>query len=145
MEVVAAISSVAGILSLLGETLDKTRKLRDFFLDVSSASITVSNFLSTINWLLHVIDSIKRLVEKLPRNFCGFEVVDLEIQLEDYTEDVLRWLKSAKALRLTLTSGLKMWLERTRIGINIKTVEGMRKEADRHIQAFNLQLSLIGR
>ena len=38
MEAIAAISSIAGIVSLLAQAIDSTKKLRDFLSDVSSAS-----------------------------------------------------------------------------------------------------------
>ena len=147
MEVVAAAASVAGILSLVGESLDGTRKLRDFFSDVLSAPTTVSSCLRDIDSLRQVIQSIKDLVEKLPPDFTNEPVVmvAIQIQLKDCTADVSHWLKTAKALRPASDAGKKSWMKKLWVALNIKSVNEIRRELERHRQALTLSLSILGR
>lgn len=145
MEVVAAIASVAGILSLLGESLDGTRKLRDFFSDFSSASTTIAKILHDIQSLDRAISNIKNLVKKLPLDFKGTLHGSLQVQLEDYMKDVCRWLNTAKMLSPASATGMKLWLKKLRIAVNIKSVNEIKLELGRHQQAFNLSLSILGR
>ena len=145
MEVVAAAASVAGILGFLGESLDGTKKLRNFFIEISVASTVIDQFLKDIDSLLQAMHSIKSLVEKLPSDFWNDVVASLQMQLKDYTKDVSLWLQVATALRPDLEKGAKSWMRKTWVALNSKSVNDMRKELDRHKQAFTLSLSILGR
>ena len=145
MEVVAAVASVAGILNLLGESLDGTRKLRNFFCDMSSASSTIASLLQDIDLLLQAIQSVRDLVEKLPREFPRAPIASLRSQVKNYTKDVSRWLETAEALHPASDNGMKTWLKKLLVAVHSKSVNQMMGELDRHIQAFSLSLSIIGR
>jgi len=145
MEVVAGVASVAGILSLLGQSLNGTRKLRDFFVDVSSASTSITNLLEDINSLLQAIESIKDLIEKSCSKFKDSTVELLRVRLEEYTKDICRWFKTAKALHLPSGNRTKIWLKKLWIAVNIKSVNEIRIELERHRQTITLSLSILGR
>ena len=145
MEAVAVAASIAGIVSLLGESLKGTKKLRDFFSDMSSASRIMSQILGDIDSLLSSIQSIKELCGKLPQDFEDTHVILLQVQLGDYEYDVCRWLTIASTLRPASEKGMKAWLKKSWVAVNMKCVNEMAKELARYKQTFILNLSILGR
>lgn len=145
MEVVAAISSIAGLLTLLGESIGGTRKLLDFVFDISSASSTVQNFISDINSFLQNLQAVYELVEKLPEDFTSSQIATLHGQLTTYNKDIGLWLNTAKALRPASEVGAKAWFKKFWIAASIKPLGDVRDELDRHNQAVSLSLALLGR
>jgi len=145
MEVVAAIASVAGILSLLGQCVGNTEQLRDFIADVSSASASIDRFLGDINSQLQTLHAVGSLLENLPADFNRDLIQSLATQLGRYTNDVCRWLEKAKAIRPPSNIGSKTWLKSFWIALNVKSVGDVREQMDRHKQAISLTLSLFGR
>jgi archaellum component FlaC len=65
MEVVAAVSSVAGIASLVGQSLSGLSKLYDFFQGCQNASKTISRFLSELTRLEKAIREVEDLISKI--------------------------------------------------------------------------------
>lgn len=110
--IVTAVSSVAGILSLLGENLHGTMKLRDFFSDMTSASRTIARFLYDIDSLIQTIQAVNDLVARLPEDCKDSYILDLHIQLENYSKDVSRWVTISARLRPDSDVGLKMWFKK---------------------------------
>lgn len=110
--IVAAVSSVAGILSLLGENLHGIMKLRDFFSDMTSASRTIARFLYDIDSLIQTIQAVNDLVARLPEDCKDSYILDLHIQLENYSKDVSRWVTISARLRPDSDVGLKMWFKK---------------------------------
>jgi len=100
MEVVGGVASIAGILSLVGESLNGSRKLRNLFVDVSSASTSVAVLLGDIDSLSQAIESIKDPIEESFSELKNSTVVLLRVRLENYTNEICQWFKTAKALRL---------------------------------------------
>ena len=145
MEVVAAVASVAGILSLLGETLDGTRKLGDFFSEFSSASTTITKIVRDIRSLDQVISEIAELVGKLPPESKSTLQGSLHPQLQGYMKDVSRWLETAQDLLPASESGMKLWMKKLRIAVNIKCVNEIKGEMGKYKQDFSLSLSVLGR
>ena len=62
MEIVAAVSSVAGILSLTGQSIQGIITLKSFFSDISTASDTIDRFIRDVNGLLKVLYDVERLL-----------------------------------------------------------------------------------
>lgn len=145
MEIVAAVSSVAGLLSLLGESIGGTRKLLDFVFDNSSASSTVHNFISDINLFLQNLQAVSEIVGRLPEDFTSSQIASLHGQLEVYSKDVRLWLNTAKALRPASEVGVKAWFKKFWIAASIKPLSDVREELDGHNQAISLSLALLGR
>jgi hypothetical protein len=145
MEVVAAISSVAGILSLLDQAIDNTQQLRGFLSDMSSASETIGRFLHDINELLQTLDAVNHIVRSLPSSFYGPHIAFLQAQLEDYTRDVFAWFKTARSLRPASNTGAKAWFKRSLVAASDRSLRDMREELCRHNQAIGLSLSVLGR
>ena len=145
MEAIAAASSVAGILSLLGQSIDGVSKLRAFFLNVSNASRNVSLFLYDINCLLEALHTGKQLVDRLPEDFKDGQITALQIQLDFCTTDVHRLLGSASSLRPASEVGAKAWLKKFFNAVNRDVLRNAREDLGRHTQAIELSLTVLGR
>ena len=145
MEAIAAASSIAGLVSLLGQSIDGVSKLRNFLLNLSSASRNVSLFLYDINCLLEALHAAKLLVEKLPEDFKDSQITALQIQLDFCTKDVHRLLESAGSLRPASEIGAKVWIKRFWNAINKDVLRNAREDLERHRQAIKLSLTVLGR
>lgn len=145
MEVVAAASSVAGILSLLSQSINGATKLRDVFSNIYLASGTISRFLHDIDSLLQALQGAKDIVEKLPTDFGGSQATSLVIQLEYCTKDVYRLLETASSLRPASEVGAKAWFKKFWIAVNKNSLIDAREELERHKLAINLSLTVLGR
>ena len=144
MEAIAAISSIAGILSLLGQAIDNTTKLRDFLSEISSASETAGQLLHDLDSLLQTLDAVNSLVKLLPLEFKNSNVVSLHLRVEAYTKDVFNWFRVAKDIR-PAQNGAKTWFKKLWIATNIKSVREIRDALDRHKQTISLDLTILGR
>ena len=144
MEAIAAISSIAGILSLLGQAIDNTTKLRDFLSEFSSASETAGQLLHDLDSLLQTLDAVNRIVKLLPPEFKNSNVVSLHLRVEAYTKDVFNWIKVAKDIH-PAQEGAKAWFKKLWIATNIKSVKEICDELHRHKQTISLDLSILGR
>ena len=144
MEAIAAISSIAGILSLLGQAIDSTTKLRNFLSEVSSASETASQLLHDLDCLLQTLDAVTSLVKLLPLEFKNPSVVSLHLRIQAYTKDVFNWFKVAKDIR-PAQDGTKAWFKKLWVATNIKSIRDIRDELDRHKHTISLDLTIIGR
>ncbi len=145
MEVISTVSAIAGILGLLGQTIQSTQKLKGFFTDVTSASETVKLLLSDIDFLLTTLHDVSNLVDALPPEFEGSQIVTLRSKLESYKEDSSRWIKTAGKLRPASDIGARMWFKKFRVAVNMKSVTDLRNVLDTHKQNINLSLNLLGR
>lgn len=145
MEAIAAASSVAGLLGLLGQSIDGVSKLRGFLLNVSSASRNVSLFLYDINCLLEALHAAKELVDKLPEDFKDSQITALQIQLDFCTTDVHRLLESASSIRPAAEVGARAWMKKFRNAINKDVLRNAREDLERHRQAIELSLIVLGR
>ncbi len=145
MEIVAAASSVAGILCLVGQSIDGASKLRDFFSSISQASSTVSRFLHDIDSLLQALRSANEIVRELPTDFSASRVTSLRIELQYCTKDVYHLLDVAKSIRPVSDVGAKGWFQRFWVAVNKSLLVDVREELERHKQAINLSLAVLGR
>ena len=144
MEAIAAISSIAGILSLLCQAIENTTKLRDFLSEASSASETAGQLLNDIDSLLQTLDAVNGLVKLLPLEFQNSNIVSLQLRIEAYTRDVFDWFKVAKDIR-PAQNGAKAWFKKLWIATNIKSIKEIRVELDRHKENISLDLTILGR
>ena len=147
MEVVAAVASVAGILSLLGESLDGTKKLRWFFSDMKSAPIIISDCLNDIDSLLTTIHFIREVITRLPLDVKDDPIARLQTQLKEYVTNIPRWLKTLRTHHPASDSGLNswVWVKKVWVALDINSVKEIRTELCRHKQDLVLNLSILGR
>jgi len=149
MDVVTVAASIAGILSLAGQSINGIIQLRGFFSDVASASSTIERFLRDINSLLRVLHDVERLFCQLSASeFDGTprtNSASLQVELEDCQKDIFEWLKLARDLRPASNRGWKSWFKRFWIGVNQASVNDVRIELERHRHVIQLNLAVIGR
>ena len=145
MDGVTAAASVAGILTLVGQSIQGIKMLREFFSDIGSASKTADVFLRDINGLLKVLQQVADLLAKTPEDHTESNVASLQIELEDCSNDVFGWLDTARKLRPGSGKGGKQWFKCFWLAVNKKSVQDIREEISRHQQAISLGLSVLGR
>lgn len=145
MEVLATASSVAGVLSLTGQSIHGIIRLKDFLVDIKDASKTVGKFSHEIDLLLQQLQSVQALLIEISDRQQRVDVSFLQIHLEDCTKEVESWLEMATALRPKSGKGGASWFKKFWIVVNIKSVKDVRKEVDAHRSAIQLSLSVLGR
>ena len=145
MEAVAAVASIAGIITLAAQAIDGLQRLRSFFTEISTASKTISRLLSDINSLIGVLHNIDNVLNHVETGRKNQNFAALDIKLEDCTKDVKVWLETAKELRPGGEKGGKAWVRRARFAAKAEVVGRIREEIGRHRQALCLSLSVFGR
>lgn len=145
MEAVAATAGVAGILTLVGQSIEGIINLRDFYSKLSSASRTVDRFIHDINALLHTLYGTESLLSKWPKDQTDVSITSLHIQLEECSKDLSQWLATAQAMRPATSRGGKSWFKNFWNAVNKSAVKDIRADISRHRQAINTSLALIGR
>lgn len=145
MEAIAAASSIAGIITVVGQSIDGLIKFSDFFSDISSASKTISRLLNDINSLIEVLENIGRVLEQARARRRHQNFSSLDIKLEDCAKDVQVWLATARLLRPGSDSGGKAWLKKFRLAVNNTAIQTIRDEIGRHKQTLCLSLAVFGR
>jgi hypothetical protein len=149
MEGLATASSVAGVLSLAGVTIDSIVKLHGFFKDVSSASRTISRFLQDINKLIKLMEDVKTLLRSVAgipaQPGAGFKIAALEIQLEDCSRDVYRWLQLASDHHPGFSKGTKAGFKKFWVAVNKGEVRGISEDIKEHRHGILASLSVLGR
>ena len=145
MEAVAAAASIAGIITVVGQSIDGLIKFSDFFSDIASASKTISRLLNDINSLIQVLEDIGNVLEQAQARPRNQNFASLDIKLEDCAKDVQIWLATAKLLRPGSDSGGKAWLKKFRLAVNNTAIQTIREEIGRHRQTLCLSLAVFGR
>ena len=149
MDVLSAASSIAGILSIAGQSIDGVIKLKQLFSDIAAASKTIESFLRDLNSLLQVLNDVEALLSQLDARRCNGEIeistASLQIELEDCFKDVVTWLRVAGDLRPPSDLGARVWLKKVWIAFNQNSVKGIRDDIGRHKQALQINLALMGR
>ena len=145
METLAATASIAGILSLVGQSIEGLKKLKDFYSLLSSASRTVYRFLHDINTLLKTLQNIENLLSMWPPEKKDVNITSLSIQLEECSKNIGIWLETASRMRLATDKGGKAWFKRFWVAVNDDAVKDIKLEIDRHRHALNISLAVIGR
>ena len=149
MDVVSIASSIAGILSIAGQSIDGIVKLKQLFSNISIASKTIDTFLRDINSLLYVLNDVETLLSQLDTRTCsgaiGVSTASLQIELEDCLKDVFIWLRVADGLRPPSDLGARVWFKKVWVAINQNSVKGIREGIGRHKQALQVNLALMGR
>jgi hypothetical protein len=148
MEVVAAVSSVAGIASLVGQSIHGLNHLYNLFKDCRDASKTAERFLNEVIKLKETLEEVKKLVDRI-RSVCSdpasSTLASLTIHLEDCGKDVARWLIAAQQNPISGLSTPKNAFKKFLLGIKIKSIKDVFREISRHRDSLVLCLSATGR
>lgn len=145
MEAVAAAASIAGIVTVVGQSIDGLIKFSEFFSDVSSASKTISRLLNDINSLIQVLSNIGQVLERAEARRPDQNFASLDVKLEDCAKDVQIWLATARVLRPASNGGGKALLKKFRMAVNSTAIHTIREEIGRHKQTLTLSLAVFGR
>lgn len=150
MEAVAAISSIAGILSLAGQALNGIVILRGFFKDCASASVSIRRFMKKLNDLVQCLEAVRELMVKLEES-SSTAVTDnilasLQIQIDDCNRDIYRWLDEAKGLMIPSSStGTKAISKKFVAALEEQKAKDIYSEISVHKENINTNFTLIGR
>ena len=145
MEAVAAAASIAGIVTVVGQSIDGLIKFSDFFSDFSSASKTISRLLDDINSLIQVLRDIRDVLERAEARRSDQNFASLDVKLEDCAKDVHVWLATARLLRPASNAGGKAWLKKFRLAVNKTAIQTIRGEIGKHKLTLCLSLAVFGR
>jgi hypothetical protein len=148
MEVVAAVSSIAGILGFAGQTITGIIRLNDFFQDCRSASKTIDQFLRELDTLKQTIEQVHGLTSKLDdRGGSALQgtLASLQIQLEDCNIDIDRWVEEAKKSLSFFGRRVKSAFKKFLVAVNKKSIKGIFTEIRIYRENISLKLSIIGR
>ena len=142
MEAVAAAASIAGILTLVLQSVDGLMKFKEALADATIASKHINGLLSDINALIQVLEDVRELVEKQKKNK---NFAALDIKIADCSKDIQIWLSTARLLRPSSQSGGRALLRRIKLAINKDAIEAIKAEIGRHRQSISLSLEVLGR
>jgi hypothetical protein len=149
MEAVAAVSSVAGILSLVGQALNGIVTLRGFYQECASASHFIQKFLKRLNDLIQILEDVKELMKKLEaspsRAVADNVLASLRIQIEDCGKDVYRWLEMARKSMPGSTTGTKASFKCFLLALEKQKITDVYVEIAAHKDNIMTKLSVIGR
>ena len=145
MEAVAAAASIAGIITLVFQSIDGLHKFKELFSDAASASKTVNRLLSDINLLIQELENVRDILEQMEAQKKERNFASLDIKLADCSKDIQIWLSTARILRPSVGHGGKAWLKKFRLAVNKDAVQTIRVEINRHRQIICLSLSVLGR
>ena len=145
MEAVAAAASIAGIITVVGQSIDGLIKFGDFFSDISSAHKAISRLLNDINELIRVLEDISQVLEQARARRRHQNLALLDIKLADCAKDVQIWLATARLLRPGSDSGGRALLRKFKIAVNNTAIQTIRDEIAKHKQTLSLSLAVFGR
>ena len=145
MEAVAAAASIAGIITLVLQSIDGLVKFKDLFDDASSASKIINRLLDDINSLIKVLEDVKDILEEFESQKRGKNFASLDLKLADCSKDIQIWLATARLLRPSADHGSKAWFKKVRLAVNKDAVQSIRDEIARHRHIISLSLSVLGR
>lgn len=145
MEAVAAAASIAGIITLVFQSIDGLFKFKELFSDTSAASKTVSRLLNDINSLIQVLENVKDVLEQFHMQKKDKNFASLDVKLMDCSKDVQFWLATARILRPSSEQGGRAWLKKFRLAANKDAIRTIRDDIGRHRQIICLSLAVLGR
>ena len=145
MEAVAAAASVAGIITLVFQSIDGLNRFKELVSDASSASKIISRLLDDINSLILVLENVRHILERYDAQKKEKNFASLDVKVSDCSKDIQIWLSTARILCPSAEHGGKAWLKKIRLAVNKDVVQTIRDEIGRHRQIINLSLSVLGR
>ena len=149
MDAVAAVSSIAGILSLVGQALNGIVTLRGFYQDCSAASQSIQRFLKRLNELIQILEDVKELMSKLEQSsskaVSDNVLASLRIQIEDCSNDVYKWLDTARISMDGSSTGTKATFKRFLFALEKRKIVDIYGEIAIHKDNIVTKLSFIGR
>ncbi|KAG8531405.1 uncharacterized protein KY384_003034 [Bacidia gigantensis] len=145
MEAVAAAASIAGIITLVLQSVDGLIKFKEIMSDSAFASKQINGLLGDINSLIQVLNNVRDVLEQFEAQKKNKNFAQLDIKLADCSKDIHVWLSTAKLLRPSSESGGKALLKKFRLAMNKDAIQAIKTEINRHRQVMLLSLAILGR
>jgi hypothetical protein len=148
MEVVATFSSIAGIASLVGQSLCGLSSLHNFFKDCRDASKTIDQFLRAVASLERTIKDVESLINSVKHvSHASTEsnLASLAIHMEDCTKDIDRWLKEAQSCHPGYGPWTKSIFKKFLIAVKKQSIKDVFREIAAHRESISLILITTGR
>lgn len=148
MEVIAAVSSVAGIASLVGQSLIGLSSLYNFFKDCRDASNTADQFLRALTSLESTIKDVDRLIKSVPdvsQASTETNLASLTIHVDDCKKDIERWLKEAQSCHPGSVTGSKSIFKKFLFAVKKQSIKDVFQEIAAHQRGIQLSLTNTGR
>ena len=161
MEAVGAASSIAGILSLAGQTIEGIIKLRGFVKDVKSSPKIVNTFLRDVESFQDSLSQTQQLISQLPdprpATFTPPDVIceppnaiipnqaleSLNWRLGECAKDVDEWLRVANKLNPGSATGAEAFFKKLRVAVNKDGFSEFHSQIARHQRGLGISLSVI--
>ncbi|KAH8659379.1 hypothetical protein BGZ60DRAFT_415138 [Tricladium varicosporioides] len=147
MEVVSAVASIAGIAGFAGQAIGGLSKLSNFFEDCRNVSKTADRFLRDVSALgkaLKDVETFLAQAQTLSGAFHSTDLASLNINVEDCSKDVQRWVKEAEGLVFSLGSS-KSWFKKFLAAVRKQSIRDIFDEIGNHRSSIMLSLSATGR
>ncbi|KAE9366214.1 hypothetical protein N431DRAFT_430365 [Stipitochalara longipes BDJ] len=149
MEAVAGLSSIAGILSLAGQSVNGIIALRSFFQDCAAASHAVERFLKRLNELIQILEDVRELMKKLgdapTKSIPDSVLASLQGQIDDCSKDIYKWLAMARKCHPASSSGSKASFKKFLVALEKQKITDIYVEIARYKNDITTILSTIGR
>lgn len=148
MEVVAAVSSVAGIASLVGQSLIGLSSLYSFFIDCREASKTANQFLRALTSLEGTIKDVETLINSIKHisdNSTESNLASLTIHVEDCKKDIDRWLEEAQSCLPGHGPATKSVFKKFLVAVKKQSIKDVFQDMAAHKESISLSLSTTGR
>jgi hypothetical protein len=148
MEALGAAASVAGILSLVGQSIDGIIKLRGFVKDVKNSPKTLGTFLHNVDSFHTSLSQIQQLLNQLPEEqpiaTTQLDLQTLNWQLEACAGDIKQWLDLSRMLDLKSSSAIEAFFKKLRVAANKDGFSEFHNQIARHQRGLNISLSVLG-
>lgn len=143
MEVLGATASVAGLLSLVAQSIDGIVRLRGFVRDVKRAPATLGLFLENVDAFQGSLIQIQELLAQVPPA-ANLDLLALEWQLEACFYDIKQWLHEAQKHDIPSVSGVRAFFKQLRVATNKDGFSEFHSQIARHQRGLQISLSVLG-
>ena len=148
MEVVAAISSAAGIATLVRQSLSNLSSLYNFFKDCRDASKTVDRFLIAVKSLERTIRNVESLLQSIkciPEAPAESNLASLTVHVEDCKKDIEIWVREARSSRPGIGPGATSVFRKFPVVVRKQSIKDVFREMAAHKESISLSLIATGR
>jgi hypothetical protein len=148
MDPLSATSSIAGIVGLVGQSLNGIERLRIFVKDVRNAPKTLDIFLQEIDNLQESLSQIQKLFIHLrttrPAQIEPEALDVLRSQVRRCSDDIEMWLASATKMDPSSSQGIEAFFKKIRVAMNKQGVSEFHRQIATHQQGLGISLSIVG-
>jgi hypothetical protein len=147
MEALGVAASIAGILSLVSQSIEGLIKIRRVVKCVKGATRTLNSFLDDVNTFEGSLAQVRGLLTQLPNDQPSLtaDLDGLRQQLESCSEDIDKWIQFAAQIDPKASKGLEAFLTQLRVVVNKDGFIEFHSRIAKHQRALGISLSIIGR